>query len=229
MIEKNLVQTFFTQHWQPELVETIDRMRALNPGHRYLFFTDDDILAFIREHYEADILRQYRRLAVGSARADFFRYLVLYRLGGAYCDMDSTIDVPIAQLLHDTDEALLTREGNRGAFVQWVMFYRSGHRLLAETIRLVMERIRTVSGPLDQVTGPPVLSEAVRRLYGPDVYDQPDEVLNAANPDARFDGVDYGGRCTFKHPASRFLYHPYTGTVPWQKNPGPVVLPEDLC
>jgi len=226
VIEKNLIQTFFATELHPRVVEKIDRMRELNPKHRYLFFNDEDILAFIREHYDADILRQYRRLAVGAARADFFRYLAVYRLGGVYCDMDSTIDVPIAQMVTERDEALLTRETNFGSFVQWAMFYRAGHRLLAETIRLVMEKIRAGQGPLDRITGPPVLSEAVRRLYGQDAYTQADDALNAASPDARFFGFDYEGRCTFKHEASRFLYYPYTGGIHWPSNPTPVVMAE---
>jgi mannosyltransferase OCH1-like enzyme len=216
MIEKNIIQTFVSNNLHPEIKHNIQGLTSKNPGFRYLFFDDDTIISFIEKSYDSKILSSYKKLNIGAAKADFFRYLALYNLGGVYCDMDSMIDFPIEEIVADDDQALITRERNVGSFVQWAMFFKSGHRLLERTINLCIEKIKIGKGALDEITGPKVFSQAVRELYGQNAYFENDTALNQVSKDARFFGYDYEGLCIFKHNACQFLYYPYTSVIPWK-------------
>jgi len=60
---------------------------ALNPGFEHVYFTDPEVVAFIDSEFP-----QYRATFDGFRypiqKFDFFRYLVIYRLGGFYFDLD---------------------------------------------------------------------------------------------------------------------------------------------
>eukprot|EP01038_Epipyxis_sp_PR26KG_P008204 gene8204-11099_t len=48
---------------------------------------------------------------VGAARADIWRYCVLYTYGGFYIDDDSDIKVPLDDIISDTDKLIMSEEG----------------------------------------------------------------------------------------------------------------------
>ena len=219
MINKTIIQTYKTREIHPPIVEKIEALKEKNKDYCYLFFDDSQILDYIRTSYDNHIFSLYQKLNIGAAKADFFRYLILYKMGGVYCDMDSSIDLPISQIARHEDKAIITREKNFGSFVQWALFFEEGHKVLEETICLVCQKIHAGLGRLNEITGPIVFSQVIQKLYGIPLgvlaYSAPDEFLNKHSKDARFWGYDYEGSCTFKHEASQFLYYPHTETIPW--------------
>ncbi|HTF82401.1 MAG TPA: glycosyltransferase, partial [Cytophagales bacterium] len=69
----------------------IHRMKKKNPEYRYEFYDDLRIDAFISEAYGKEVFDLYKRINIGAAKADFFRYAILYKHGGVYVDIDSLI------------------------------------------------------------------------------------------------------------------------------------------
>lgn len=63
---------------------------------------------FVNTHFTGIIADSYNRLNIIVAKVDFWRYLVLYKYGGVYLDMDSSIDVPLDTLINEEDEAIIT-------------------------------------------------------------------------------------------------------------------------
>jgi mannosyltransferase OCH1-like enzyme len=66
-------------------------MRRRNSGYDYQFYDDERVDEFIRQEYGGDVLSLYRRINIGAAKADLFRYAVLYKSGGIYWDIDSLL------------------------------------------------------------------------------------------------------------------------------------------
>jgi hypothetical protein len=62
-------------------------IRALHPDWEYRFFDDASMLDFVRAEYP-DFLATYAGFPRNIQRVDFFRYLVIHRLGGFYFDLD---------------------------------------------------------------------------------------------------------------------------------------------
>ena len=83
---------------KPGWIKNMNVNKALNPSYRHILWDEEKAMTWIREHYP-----QYVSLiATFPAKfylIDFFRYLVLTKMGGVYIDMD----VRCKQKLPETD------------------------------------------------------------------------------------------------------------------------------
>jgi len=234
MIEKNIFQTFFTKELPGPINEIINRHINNNPDYRYFLFDDNDNKEFIHRFFDKDIIKAYESLQIGAAKADFWRYLVLHKYGGAYLDLDSCFNIPLNQIIREDDKAIITRESHNGIFVQWCLFFAKGHPVLKETIKRVTNNIlRCISekkviheqAELYKLTGPPVITQIIEELYSTDktansVYESDDTSLATnitvdRDDYVRFVGCDYNGACSFKHEYDQYLSAPYIQKQPW--------------
>jgi hypothetical protein len=87
----------------------------MNPAWEYRLYDDDAIEAFLLAHYDPAVRAAYQRIdpSYGAARADLFRYLVIYKLGGVYIDIKSRFLRPIDEVLRG-DEAFLLSQWSNG-------------------------------------------------------------------------------------------------------------------
>lgn len=187
-IPRIIHQTFRTNDLPQPIQEVVDRLKSMNPEFEYRFYNDDDCYEFIKENYDDDTLSLYSSInpKYGSARADFFRYLVMYKIGGVYLDIKSFSNVPLKQTILPTDEYILTHWEGRdfhetlnyyhGEFQNWHIICKPGHPFLKKTIEMVKENIRNHRGQKGKkyvlhMTGPIVYSKAIltmldeHRLY----------------------------------------------------------------
>ncbi|KAL7515526.1 hypothetical protein ACHAXN_013469 [Cyclotella atomus] len=82
-------QTWFediTLESYPQLYRLQNTWRA--SGWEYRFYTDDTARKYIQENYPLRFVTVFDSLVPGAYKADFFRYLVLYKDGGIYVDVD---------------------------------------------------------------------------------------------------------------------------------------------
>lgn len=88
----------------PKLQQNIDYIKRLNPTWEYRLYDDDDIRAYIKKHYP-EYVDVYNRInpKYGAARADLFRYLLMYREGGVYLDLKSAMMYPLDKLIYPDD------------------------------------------------------------------------------------------------------------------------------
>ena len=82
--------------------------RELHPKWEYRFWTDEDIRAFIDQHYSW-FLPIYDAYPASISRVDSFRYFVVNHFGGVYVDLDFECIRPIDELL-DGKELVLGLE-----------------------------------------------------------------------------------------------------------------------
>jgi len=201
-IPKILHQAYFNQTAEPavlplEIRENIERIKALNPTWQHRLYGRDDITQFIRTHYGEKILQYFERIdpAYGAARADFFRYLLMYQCGGAYLDVKSTTIGPLDDFLQADDTFLLSQWTNQpqnefagwglhyevreipgGEFQQWHIIVASGHPFLRAVINQVLTNIDLYIPSLHGVakkgvlrtTGPMPYTLAIAPLLRPD-------------------------------------------------------------
>ena len=126
-------QTYSAPYAEMPLVyrEQVSLVRGMNPEYEYRFYTDADAEAFVRSVYGADsaVYRAYLAInpAYAPARADLFRYLLLYEHGGVYLDVKSSTTVPLRDVIGGSDEYLLSSwcEGECGR-VNWDSHVRTG-------------------------------------------------------------------------------------------------------
>lgn len=98
-----------------EIHHSIEALRRLNPDWEYHFYDEQGIQTYLREHYGQETLDVYEKInpQYGAARADFFRYLVMYKEGGVYLDIKSTCLRPFKEIIPDNCEVMLCQWDNR--------------------------------------------------------------------------------------------------------------------
>ena len=79
---------------KPEWRENMNTNKKLNPSWRHILWTDKSANAFVQRYYP-----QYKGMIASFPHRfyfiDFFRYLVLTRMGGIYIDMDVRCKKPL--------------------------------------------------------------------------------------------------------------------------------------
>jgi len=87
-------------------------LKARNPAHEYHFVDDAAQAHFMRTNVTGDVSRAYFSIDPenGAARADLWRYCVLYRYGGWYIDLDVGCRTPLQDLHSAGDELAFAYE-----------------------------------------------------------------------------------------------------------------------
>ena len=100
-IPRILHQTYHAADLPEPLRKNVEQLKQANPGWEYRFYDDAAIERFIAGTYGQRILGYYRRInpEYGAARADLFRYLLIYAVGGVYLDIKSRATQPLDVLL----------------------------------------------------------------------------------------------------------------------------------
>lgn len=197
-IPKIIHQTFKTSKLPLLTRWHISRFRKKNPEYVYEFYDDERTEEFLQLEFGNDIVDIYKKLNIGAAKADFFRYAVLYKKGGVYVDIDSGINGSLDEFIRKEDLAIITKERNPSLFVQWALIYSPGHPFLKTTMEMVMENIRHNKFPHD-----------VHNMTGPSVYTR--AIIECLKIDPtiphRIMGTDYNGHLKSKYKLGKFLLY----------------------
>ncbi len=197
-IPKVIYQTFkneqlpFLTRWH------IRNLKRRNPEYDYQFYSDERIAEFILKEYGREIFDLYNRINIGAAKADFFRYAILYKKGGVYLDIDSLILEKLDRFILPTDAAIISLESHLQYYVQWALIFEPGHPILKRTLEIVIENLRANKFPNDvhKMTGPSAYTQAIKEC----IHQEP-------NLNYREVGIDYDRKFKFHYRASKlFLY-----------------------
>jgi len=92
----------------------IKKFRQLNHDFSFEFYDDRRMNEYMDTHYADHPIRDvFHYIKIMASKVDVWRYCVLYREGGVYCDIDSSLTLPLRTLLKDDPEEMLSYEGNR--------------------------------------------------------------------------------------------------------------------
>lgn len=218
MIEKNIFQSWYTKQLHPLLEQKINSFKELNSDYTYYLYDDNDMDDFVNQHFNGEISECYNKLNIIVAKVDFWRYLVLYKYGGIYLDMDSSIEKPLNKLIKDEDQAIITAEGNPNLYVQWSLIFSKEHPILKKTIELICNNIKNNRYPnnIHKMTGPSVYTEAINEIHKElfnniinhqDIKKDTDITYRKNNISYRLYGIDFGNYFTFKHNLNHLLYY----------------------
>lgn len=219
-IPKVIYQTWITKNLPPSVKSVRERIQNLNPDYKMVLYDDQDMEEFIRNNFDEHIYKSYKRLYVGAARADFWRYCMLYKTGGVYLDIDSDICRPLDELIEPGDQCIITREGNAGIFNNWIMIFEKEHPILKLVIEKCCYNIANpISNFICDITGPQgpftqAVNEIMSPFYGKDVnlYFETDADLNSVlncpqnTTRGRFHGVDMEDFANWKHEHAEVIY-----------------------
>lgn len=144
------------------ILQNIQFLKDNNPQWKYKLYNNVDVENYILDNYGQKVFDYYQRInpEYGAARADFFRYLLIYKEGGIYLDLKSRFEKPLNKVLLPEDEYILSHWDNeqgelhegwghfkdikhikRGEYVMGFIIASPGHPFLRAVILEVMKRI----------------------------------------------------------------------------------------
>jgi len=209
-IPKIIYQTWFKKELPTPIQSSIDNMMALNTGYKYQIFDDIDMRNFIKTNYDKNILKCFDSLKIGAAKADLWRYLILYKTGGIYIDVDSTIVGKLDDLIKNEACAVISRETNYNKFVQWCLVFTPEHPLLKICIDKCIANIQSGSiMDVTELTGPVVYSDSIREYFNDiNIYSKSDLEINSnkLKTGVKIIDYDYKNYANFIHPNKDLLY-----------------------
>ena len=241
-IPKKIYQTWRNKPIQiPVIHEYIDKMLNMNHGYEYELFDDNDMDNFVNDNFDSEITECYNRLNIRTAKADFWRYLILYKNGGIYLDIDSIFLRPLDELIRDTDDAIITREPVGPVYVQWALMFCKNHPILEKTIQNVVFNIKNnISNNIIRMTGPYPYTLGVDQICNlcgynsqlerenlslwtnnSNIEQKPDKTYTYNNYNFRIYGVEYGSFALSWIPEKDCLYsneHPHHSVEDQYKN-----------
>jgi hypothetical protein len=213
-IPKIIYQTWKTKELPNEIINIQNEILRINPGYKIELYDDNDIDNFIKNNFDNTIYNAFNKLNVGAAKADFWRYLILYKNGGIYLDIDSNILKPIDEIIEKNDLAVISREGCHPYFLQWLLIFTKNHLILKNVIDYCVYNIMNeTTSDIINLTGPGVFTKAINNTML-DYYDkkkinlyyEKDEDLNKYIIKCKFYGIDYNHYAEYSHKYKDLLY-----------------------
>ena len=188
-----------------EIQENIRKIKQLNRDWKHFLYYEADVEAIILKHYGLEVFQVYQSInfSYGAARADFFRYLLMYAEGGVYLDIKSSVTRPLDDVIASDDLYILSKWDNQhpdwgvhrelesfghGEYQQWHIIAVAGHPFLRGVIERVINNIQQYN-----IFNEGVGRRAVLRITGPVAYTLGIESVKSLHPFREIDIVqDFG-------------------------------------
>ncbi len=190
-IPKKIYQMFPDISLPQEIKENIEGLKKRNPNWEYTLYDDEMAFEYIANHFP-ELVTFYQSInpKYGAARADLFRYILMYNEGGCYLDIKSTFIVPLDTLMDSSGGMILSYWENKqgeafenwgvfpelrnpnGEFMQSFIIAPKGHPYLKAVIEHVVKEIQSYSrivhgaglNGVVRLTGPVAFSKAIEPI-----------------------------------------------------------------
>lgn len=159
-----IFQTWKDGEKSPEMQQAQQTFLSQN-GYIYQHFTDQQCYDFLEAEFGPHVRDAYAVLVPGAYRADLWRYCVLYKFGGIYADIKTTLFRNLDEILRPEDELVLVRDVPSQCILNGFLACKPRHPLMKLAVEMALDRIFQRSygvDPLD-ITGPHLLGRAFCR------------------------------------------------------------------
>ena len=122
------------------MYDAINSWRLLNPDYEYKYMDDNQAAEFVLKEYGQEWHDLFIGLPVGVMRGDLWRYMVIYKYGGVYADLDTECLLPISSWMLDDKEFIVCPETDIH-FCQWTFAATAKHPILESVLNLIKDRL----------------------------------------------------------------------------------------
>jgi len=179
-IPKIVHQTFYTSNLPEDIVNIIIKNKRLCPLYKFIFYNDNDCQVFIKKNFDEKIFNAFMKInnCYGAMKADFFRYCVLYKIGGVYLDIKSSIKKPLGLIIKPDDSCLLDIprnylepwRKNAPTYEQWLLIFEPKHPYLLEIINNMVNYIENNYEPTIPKIKKLNSKQKILHITGPDAF-----------------------------------------------------------
>jgi mannosyltransferase OCH1-like enzyme len=178
--------------------EAMDTWKNLNPEYEHRYMDDTQAAEFIKNEYGQEWYDIFISLPVGVMRGDLWRYMVIYKYGGVYADLDTECLKPISSWMIEDKEFIVCPETS-DHFCQWTFASTSGNPILKSVLDLIKDRLLNpeYGSPhfVHTHTGPAIWTEGIMKILDIKVTNVIDDylLLNSCNNAKLYKFHCYGG------------------------------------
>ena len=142
MIPKVIYQTYKDPFDSlPEYMQkTSNSWKTMNPDYEHVYMDDSQASDFIKKEYGEKVYNLFINAPVGVMRGDMFRYLIIYKYGGIYADLDTLCVEPVSSWMKE-DKSFIVCPEHQDHFCQWTFAATAGHPILKSVIDLMIDRM----------------------------------------------------------------------------------------
>ena len=221
MIPKNIYQTWKTQNLPNKISKMHSRMLTQNPEYNHIIYTDEQMNDYMNSNVDKEIKNIYWKMNHIVAKADLWRYSILYNKGGVYLDIDSQISGSLSDLINDDDNAIITPEIHENLFIQWGLIFGEKHKILEKTLENILKDVVEENNKYDH-------HALTVRNYAKSILElaenhkcefkwnepklQKDKTFIIGDSSFRVVGTDYKNLFSFKHKYNNLLRNRQKGT-----------------
>jgi len=139
IVPKTIWQTMKSNAVPSRMRDWADTWIKLNPEYQYNFVDDDEIREFIGSSFP-DYLQAFEKMDHGASKADLWRYLLMFKYGGVYADVDCKCVNPLREWI-DPDAAYVTQLGVNKDVCQWLIISISGNPIFLRAAERALDNV----------------------------------------------------------------------------------------
>ena len=183
LIEKNIFQISEPKYMANEkpYKKIINKLKTQNPEYKYHLYDNNDMEKFVKFYYPK-YWKTYKMIAPEYfvAKADYFRYMIIYHYGGVYFDLKSGSKVPLRDFIKSDDEMIVVKWETIintviDKAINWCVIARKGHPMLKLVLDTIHNKILNYSVKKDGIGKPGVLSLTGPKMFEKVIYDNIDK------------------------------------------------------
>ena len=140
-IPKIIWQTFKTNEVPSIMKDYVDTWILKNPEYEYRFYDDEDVINFLKNYFP-EYYEGYSMIKYGASKADLWRYLIMYKYGGVYADMDCRCKKPLRRWIKP-GAGFVTQLGINKDICQWLLISEPGNPIFMRAAERSLENIIT--------------------------------------------------------------------------------------
>ena len=169
---------------------------------------------YINSNVDKEIANVYWKMKHIVAKADIWRYSILFNEGGIYVDIDSSITGSLDSLIKNEDNAIVSAETNRNLFCSMGTCFEKKHIILENTLNNILRDVYEERNKYDHHSLTvenyaksiyKAAKESSQNLEWDKINNNTDLTFHMNSSSFRLYGVDYNNYFQFKHKYNHLL------------------------
>jgi len=172
-IPKTIIQTYSSTRPQSLLhYNAVMSFIELNPDYSYYFFDNKKSRQFIKENFDASVLKAYDLLNPKAYKADLFRYCYIYKHGGCYFDHKFILKTPLFDFINPENTNVYCKDRESHGMFNAVILSVENSDELYKAIQNVVKNVNESNHTLNclEITGPKMFDRYTKNLNVPLVH-----------------------------------------------------------
>jgi len=149
--------------------DAMNTWKDLNSEYEHRYMDDLQAGEFVLTEYGQEWYDIFINLPVGVMRGDLWRYMVIYKYGGVYADLDTECLVPVSKWMIEDKDFIICPETDKH-FCQWTFASSAGNPILKSVLDLIKDKLMFPSYGSDHFvhthTGPAIWTDGIIKALG---------------------------------------------------------------